>query len=74
MRKKFFCCKKILLILNNQKMKNLKNLNVVELNTQEVKNVNGGIFPVAMWGAMIAIDAALITVYAMYDSAGKLKH
>jgi lactobin A/cerein 7B family class IIb bacteriocin len=55
-------------------MKNLKNLNVVELNTQEVKNVNGGIFPVAIWGAMIAIDAALITVYAMYDSAGKLKH
>ncbi|NHW59392.1 class IIb bacteriocin, lactobin A/cerein 7B family, partial [Escherichia coli] len=51
-------------------MKNLRNLNLIELNTQEVKNVNGGVFPVAIWGAMIAIDAALITVYAMYDSAG----
>ena len=75
MRKKFLVKQKYLLILKiKNKMKNLKNLNLVELNTQEVKNVNGGIFPVAIWGAMIAIDAALITVYAMYDSAGKLKH
>lgn len=52
---------------------NLKKLNLVELNTREMKSTNGGILP-AIWGAMILIDTALIAVYAAYDSNGKLKH
>lgn len=52
----------------------LKNLKVQELNAQEVQTVEGGAFPVAIWGVMVAIDAALLAVYAAYDSNGKLKH
>ncbi|MEN5133308.1 class IIb bacteriocin, lactobin A/cerein 7B family [Elizabethkingia anophelis] len=52
---------------------NLERLNLTELTSQEAKNTNGGILP-AIWGAMILIDTALITIYAMYDSNGKLKH
>ena len=44
MRKKFLVKQKYLLILNIKKMKNLKNLNLVELNAQEVKKIEGGFF------------------------------
>ncbi|MCE4063535.1 class IIb bacteriocin, lactobin A/cerein 7B family [Chryseobacterium gleum] len=53
---------------------NLSKLNVQELSTKEMRVVEGGVFPVAIWGLMIAIDAALIGVYATYDANGKLKH
>ena len=45
MRKKFLVKQKYLLILKiKNKMKNLKNLNLVELNAQEVKSIDGGFF------------------------------
>ena len=45
MRKKFLVKQKYLLILKiKNKMKNLKNLNLVELNAQEVKSIDGGDF------------------------------
>ena len=44
MRKKFLVKQKYLLILKiKNKMKNLKNLNLVELNAQEVKKIEGGL-------------------------------
>ena len=43
MRKKFLVKQKYLLILKSKKMKNLKNLNLVELNAQEVKKIEGGL-------------------------------
>ena len=44
MRKKFLVKQKYLLILKiKSKMKNLKNLNLVELNAQEVKKIEGGL-------------------------------
>lgn len=52
----------------------MKKLNVQEFDAQETKSINGGAFPVAIWGLMVAIDAALLAVYATYDSNGKLKH
>lgn len=52
----------------------LNNLKVQELNAQELRTVDGGAFPVAIWGLMVAIDAALLAVYATYDSEGRLKH
>ena len=46
MRKKFLVKQKYLLILKiKNKMKNLKNLNLVELNTQEISFINGGELP-----------------------------
>jgi hypothetical protein len=61
MRKMFFCCKKILLILNNQKMKNLQ-----ELSLNELREIEGGFPPVvlAAWAIMATIDVALIAIYA----------
>ena len=41
MRKMFFCCKKILLILNNQKMKNLQ-----EMSLEEMLVMEGGVIGV----------------------------
>ena len=52
----------------------LKKMNVQEMDKKELKIVDGGIFPVAIWGIMVAIDVALIGVYATYDANGKLKH
>ena len=43
MRKMFFCCKKILLILNNQKMKNLQELSLNEMKTTEGGGIIEGI-------------------------------
>lgn len=39
---------------------NLENLNVVELNTQEMQNVDGGILPLAAW-VVIAFLAGTAT-------------
>lgn len=50
----FFCCKKILLILNNQKMKNLQ-----ELSLQEMKQSEGGIVFIA-WGVMAACSVVAL--------------
>jgi class IIb bacteriocin, lactobin A/cerein 7B family len=51
-------------------------LNLTELDAQELRRVEGGVAPLvwAAWAVMVAVDAALITAYATYDSAGKLKH
>ncbi|QYS87996.1 class IIb bacteriocin, lactobin A/cerein 7B family [Flavobacterium davisii] len=48
----------------------MKNLNVVELNAQELKNVEGGIAPLILagWGAMILMDSLLVGVYVGYKN------
>ena len=45
---------------------NLSKLNVQELNTAELRNIEGGFPPVvlATWAAMVAIDCALVKIYA----------
>jgi lactobin A/cerein 7B family class IIb bacteriocin len=35
---------------------NLDNLNLVELNAQEVQEVDGGFFPIAVWGVVIGAE------------------
>ena len=50
-------------------MKNLKSLNLVELNAQEVKETQGGLVPlipfaVAYWAGGACIGASLITTMA----------
>ena len=44
---------------------NLKNLNVQEMNTQELRNIDGGFPPVvlAAWAIMAAIDIGLVAIY-----------
>ena len=72
MRKKFLVKQKYLLILKiKNKMKNLKNLNLVELNAQEVKEIEGGIIPVivlAGWLAMGACSAVTVGLYYGYHN------
>jgi lactobin A/cerein 7B family class IIb bacteriocin len=60
----------------------LENLNLVELNAQEVKEVEGGIFPIIILGcAITAKKAAIIAacgifaagVYSGYQSAASSK-
>ena len=45
---------------------NLSKLNVQELSATEQRSVEGGFPPVvlAAWAAMVAIDCALVTIYA----------
>lgn len=44
---------------------NLKNLNVQEMNTQELRTIDGGFPPVvlAAWAIMAAIDIGLVAIY-----------
>ena len=35
---------------------NLNNLNLVELNAQEVEEVDGGFFPIVIWGVVIGAE------------------
>ena len=68
----FLVKQKYLLILKiKNKMKNLKNLNLVELNAQEVKEIEGGIIPVivlAGWLAMGACSAVTVGLYYGYHN------
>ena len=69
MRKKFLVKQKYLLILKSKKMKNLKNLNLVELNAQEVKETEGGwlqYLPVA-----VAVGAAFVWAWDKGEELGK---
>ena len=69
MRKKFLVKQKYLLILNIKKMKNLKNLNLVELNAQEVRETEGGwlqYLPVA-----VAVGAAFVWAWDKGEELGK---
>ena len=69
MRKKFLVKQKNLLILNIKKMKNLKNLNLVELNAQEVRETEGGwlqYLPVA-----VAVGAAFVWAWDKGEELGK---
>ena len=70
MRKKFLVKQKYLLILKiKNKMKNLKNLNLVELNAQEVKETEGGwlqYLPVA-----VAVGAAFVWAWDKGEELGK---
>ena len=54
MRKKFLVKQKYLLILNNQKMKNLQ-----EMSLQEMKQSEGGIVFIA-WGVMAACSVVAL--------------
>ena len=54
MRKKFFCCKKILLTLKSKIMKNLQ-----EMSLQEMKQSEGGIVFIA-WGVMAACSVVAL--------------
>lgn len=44
----------------------LEKLNVTELNAEELVGIDGGFPPVVLagWAAMIAIDVALVKIYA----------
>ena len=70
MRKKFLVKLKYLLILKiKNKMKNLKNLNLVELNAQELKKTEGGwlqYLPVA-----VAVGAAFVWAWDKGEGLGK---
>ena len=70
MRKKFLVKQKYLLILKiKNKMKNLKNLNLVELNAQEVRETEGGwlqYLPVA-----VAVGAAFVWAWDKGEELGK---
>ena len=70
MRKKFLVKQKYLLILKiKNKMKNLKNLNLVELNAQEVRETEGGwlqYLPVA-----VAVAAAFVWAWDKGEELGK---
>ena len=72
MRKKFLVKQKYLLVLKiKNKMQNLKNLNLVVLNAQEVKETEGGIIPVivlAGWLAMGACSAVTVGLYYGYHN------
>lgn len=35
---------------------NLENMNLVELNAQEVQEVEGGFFPIVVWGVVIGAE------------------
>ena len=75
MRKKFLVKQKYLLILKiKNKMKNLKNLNLVELNAQEVKSVEGG-FLLAVLGlyeAWAVVGGVFVLgAYNGYHATGK---
>lgn len=40
----------------NLKIMNLQNLNLVELNAQEVEQIEGGFFPIVVWGVVIGAE------------------
>lgn len=72
MRKKFLVKQKYLLILKiKNKMKNLKNLNLVELNAQEVKEIDGGIAPALVigigWGIMTGLSIVGVAIADKYN-------
>ena len=71
MRKKFLVKQKYLLILKSKKMKNLKNLNLVELNAQEVKEIDGGIAPALVigigWGIMTGLSIVGVAIADKYN-------
>ena len=58
MRKKFLVKQKYLLILKiKNKMKNLQDLNLVELNAQELKKTEGGWWGLALMAAELLWEA-----------------
>ena len=70
MRKKFLVKQKYLLILKiKNKMKNLKKLNLVELNAQEVKKIEGGILDPLSWAI---IGGFIGSMPYLYDNRDKL--
>ena len=52
-------------------MKNLKNLNLVELNAQEVKSIDGGIAPALVigigWGIMTGLSIVGVAIADKYN-------
>ena len=66
----FFSETKYLLILKiKNKMKNLKKLNLVELNAQEVKKIEGGILDPLSWAI---IGGFIGSMPYLYDNRDKL--
>ena len=66
----FFSETKYLLILKiKNKMKNLKKLNLVELNAQEVKSIDGGILDPLSWAI---IGGFIGSMPYLYDNRDKL--